>query len=107
MLSCASRAHQPIADMTKSPDAALERSYRELLRLIRKEAGLRQAELASRVGRPQSFVSNYELGERRLDVLELREICNACSTDLMEFVHRLEEKAASGSSSSDRGGMHI
>ena len=42
-----------------------------LLRDMRAEAGLRQSDLALRLGRPQSFVSKYEVGERRLDVLEL------------------------------------
>ena len=39
-----------------------------LLRDIRTEAGLRQVDLAQRLGQPQSFASKYESGERRLDV---------------------------------------
>ena len=42
------------------------------------------------LGLPQSFVSKYETGERRLDVLELREVCRALETSLFEFVERLE-----------------
>ncbi|MBK5119249.1 helix-turn-helix transcriptional regulator [Burkholderia sp. R-69980] len=51
--------------------------YRALLdRLIaaRKAGGLSQAELASRLGRPQSFVAKIEIGERRLDVIEFLEL---------------------------------
>ena len=40
------------------------------LREARLEAGLTQAELAARLGRPQSFVSKVEAGERRLDLVE-------------------------------------
>lgn len=63
-----------------------------LLRRIRKDAGLRQADLARRLGQPQSFVSKCESGERRLDVLELRDICKAVGTSLLDFVRRLEEE---------------
>ena len=42
-----------------------------LLRDIRREASLRQVELAKRLGKPQSFVSKYESGERRLDLLDI------------------------------------
>jgi DNA-binding XRE family transcriptional regulator len=62
----------------------------QLLRDLRSEAGLRQSDLAQRLGRPQSFVSKYEVGERRLDILELRSICQALDTDLAGLVERLE-----------------
>ena len=62
-----------------------------LLRQIRLEAKLRQVDLANRLGQPQSFVSKYESGERRLDVLELRRICEALGTSLVAFVRRLED----------------
>lgn len=65
---------------------------KELLRELRTEIGLRQTELAERLGEPQSFVSKYETGERRLDILELREICKALRIPLSEFVERLEER---------------
>lgn len=62
-----------------------------LLRQIRREANLSQAEVAQRLGLPQSFVSKYELGERRLDVLEIRQICKAVGISLEDFVRKLEE----------------
>ena len=37
---------------------------------LRKAKGLSQADLASLLGKPASFVGKYELGERRLDVVE-------------------------------------
>jgi transcriptional regulator with XRE-family HTH domain len=61
-----------------------------LLRKVREEAGLRQVDLAARLGRLQTFVSKVETGERRLDVLELRSICRELGTDLPTFVGQLE-----------------
>jgi transcriptional regulator with XRE-family HTH domain len=62
-----------------------------LLRSIRHEAGLRQTDLAERLGQPQSFVSKFESGERRLDLIELRQVCSAIGISLEEFVRRFEE----------------
>ncbi len=62
----------------------------KLLRQLRLAAGLRQADLADVLGKPQSFVSKYEAGERRLDLLELRQVCNALGLPLAELVVRLE-----------------
>lgn len=62
-----------------------------LLREIRIEAGLTQIELAARIERDQTFVSKYESGQRRLDVLEMREICQAIGITLEQFVKRLEK----------------
>lgn len=61
-----------------------------LLRQVRLEYGLTQVELARRLRKPQSFVSKYESGERRLDILELREVCCSLELTLGEFVRRLE-----------------
>lgn len=47
-----------------------EQALRAFLREHRKAAGLRQADLAMRLGVPQSFVSKYESGERLLTFLE-------------------------------------
>lgn len=63
-----------------------------LLRDLRLEAGMTQAQVAARVKEPQSFVSKYESGERRLDVLEVREVCLALGTNLTYFVRELEDR---------------
>jgi transcriptional regulator with XRE-family HTH domain len=62
-----------------------------LLRELRVEAGLTQTELAARIEKDQTFVSKYESGERRLDVLEIREICLALGMTFEEFARRLEK----------------
>ncbi|MFL6281914.1 MAG: helix-turn-helix domain-containing protein [Pyrinomonadaceae bacterium] len=63
----------------------------ELLRGIRLEAGLTQVELAARVRKDQAYISRYESGQRRLDLLEVREICQALGITLEEFVRKLEK----------------
>lgn len=73
------------------PSAAQRETLSELLIAIRKEAKLDQAAVAKAVGKDQSFVSRYEAGERRLDVLELRAVCKACGITLARFVKRLED----------------
>ena len=47
----------------------------------RKDAGVTQAELAARLGKPQSFVSKVERGERRLDVIEFCQVAEALGVD--------------------------
>jgi transcriptional regulator with XRE-family HTH domain len=63
-----------------------------LLREIRQKKGVTQVELAQKLGVPQSFVSKYESGERQLDVLELRQICEVIGIPLDNFIRQLEEK---------------
>ncbi len=65
-------------------------AFRSLLRQLRLGAGLQQRELSERLGKPQSFVSRYESGQRRLDLLELRQICQVIGVSLSEFVERFE-----------------
>lgn len=61
-----------------------------MLREARNAAGLRQSELAARIGADQSFVSRYERGERRLDLIEIEVICKACGIRLSDFVTAFE-----------------
>ncbi len=65
-----------------------------LQRLVaaRREAGLTQQDLATRINRPQSFVSKYERGERRLDVLEFVMICHAVSVDPCSIIREVESR---------------
>jgi len=60
--------------------------FRDLLRQARVDAGLTQVELAEKLGKPQSYVSKAELGERKLDFLETLDFCAACGKDLTEWV---------------------
>ena len=71
-------------------DRKNQKALLELLRGIRMEAGVRQIEMAEALRMPQSVVSKYESGERRLDILELRQVCQVVGITLPEFVKRLE-----------------
>ena len=76
--------------MSRYTGSTEQSRLRRLLRQIRTDAGLRQEDLAVRLKQSQSFVSKYESGERRLDLLELQQICNAVGLSLEEFVRRFE-----------------
>lgn len=60
------------------------------LREARREAGVTQVDLAKRLKQSQSFVTKVECGDRRLDLIQLRTICNELGLSLPEFVNRLE-----------------
>jgi transcriptional regulator with XRE-family HTH domain len=62
-----------------------------LVRDLRQEAELRQEDLAARLGTSQNAVSNLEIGERRLDVLELRLLCAALGISIEAFVTQLDQ----------------
>lgn len=79
-----------MARMERTIYSTEQKQLRKLLRQLRLGAGLRQADLAKLLGKPQSFVSKFESGERRLDLLELRQVCKATGITLTEFVHRWE-----------------
>jgi transcriptional regulator with XRE-family HTH domain len=63
----------------------------KLFQKARADAGLSQEALAKKLGKPQSFVSKYESGARRLDLLELRDACRAMGISVGDFVRRFEK----------------
>ncbi len=68
----------------------------EVVRSIRKtriHLDLTQADLARALGRPQSFVSKFERGERRLDVIEFLDVARALSLDPMRVIADLERRS--------------
>jgi transcriptional regulator with XRE-family HTH domain len=77
--------------MSKRNSLTEQARLQALLRSLRTKAGLRQVDLADRLGQPQSFVSKFESGERRLDVLELRQVCKILGISLEQFAARLED----------------
>lgn len=76
--------------MSKGSSRAAQEHLKDLLRQIRVDADLSQRDLARKLGQPQSFISKYESGERRLDPLELRQVCEAVGITLVEFARRLD-----------------
>ena len=63
-------------------------TFRKLLIKAREEAQLSQTEVAEQMAKPQSFVSKYERGERRLDFTEFMELAEVLSIDLPSFIKR-------------------
>ena len=76
--------------MATRASLADKKRFLAMVRQMRLDAGLRQADLAHKLGEPQSFVSRYESGERRLDVLELKQICVVLGLSLTDFIKQLE-----------------
>lgn len=68
-----------------------QKALLSLLRDLRMRAGMRQVDMARALGKPQAFVSYYESGARRLDLLELRQICRILGVPLVDFVKKLEK----------------
>ena len=60
-----------------------------MLRERREAAGITQTDLSRRLGRPQSFISKYERGERRLDVIEFLDVAEALGSDPVQLLNRL------------------
>ena len=60
-----------------------------VLKQLRLEAGLTQVQVAEALDEPQSFVSKYESGERRLDVVELRQVARVLGTSVTLVLDRL------------------
>lgn len=60
-----------------------------MLIAARKDAGLTQVDIAERLDKPQSFVSKYERGERRLDVVEFIDVARAIGIDPCSIVENL------------------
>lgn len=69
--------------------------FRELLLSAREKSGLTQVDVAQRLQKPQSFVSKYERGERRLDFTEFMALIPVLGIDLAEFVAGYESRLAS------------
>lgn len=64
-------------------------TFRKLLTEQRRKAGLTQADVARRLDKPQSYVSKYEQGERRLDVIEFIDVASAIGFDPAKLIKKL------------------
>lgn len=63
-----------------------------ILKHLRQASGLTQSDVAHLLRRPQSFVSKYESGIRRLDLLEVYDLCQIFGVQMTEFIRQLEEE---------------
>ena len=80
--------------MDKSISSREYAVFLDELRSARKQSGVTQIDLATRLAETQSFVSKCERGERRIDVAELRAFCRAIGVSLPAFVQRFEAALA-------------
>ncbi len=69
----------------------------ELLRDTRVAAGLTQAQLSEQLGRGQSFASDVERGQRRLDLVQLRDWCEIVGSTLPKLVRDFEQRIEAAS----------
>lgn len=76
--------------MTESVYTSRYRRLRELLIEARRDRQLSQAALADKLGRVQTFVSKYERGERRLDVVEFLDVSRSLGIDPHKVLRQLE-----------------
>ena len=73
------------------------KEYTKLIGILieaRKRVGLTQQELALKLNRPQSFISKYERGERRLDVIEFLQVAKDLGLSATGIVSDLERDLA-------------
>jgi len=89
------KARCPVTDSVHSPRYE---ALTKALTAARREAGLTQAEAGEALGRPQSYISKVEAGERRLDVVELLDLLEVLGTDpavVIEQVQRVGRRKRS------------
>lgn len=82
--------------MTNRPWDRDREALREILKTLRLEKGeLTQAQLSELLGKPQSYVSKYETGERKLDYVEIALICSILGLNMEAFGKLYDRKVAS------------
>ena len=64
----------------------------ELIIHARKEAGIRQVQLAKKLKRSQTWIARLESGDRRIDVIELLDLADAIGFDALDILGQLEAK---------------
>lgn len=78
--------------MPKPIHRAEYQAIRSLLRELRIGAGVKQSELSAALEQPQPYISAIETGHRRVDLVEIRDICAVLGISLATFVGRLERR---------------
>ena len=81
---------------TSESNVEASRLLREILRETRISAQLKQADLANLLGSYPSFVSKYESGERRLDVIELSQVCKALNITVNYVLNEIDNRSGRG-----------
>lgn len=77
--------------MDKSLNTKKYKIFLKTLFRLRIGSGLRQIDLANSINEHQSFISKIESGERRIDLIELKEIVEALGSNLNDFIIEFEK----------------
>lgn len=77
-------------NLRKSIHSSEHEFLRQLLKRRREELGYTQRTLGDRMGVIYSFIGKVETGDRRLDVIEFIEYCNALDLNASEVIKNLE-----------------
>jgi len=85
--------------VTKSVHTKRYKLFLNLLIRARQDLDVTQEHVAARLNRPQSFVSKYENGERRVDVVEFLEIAEAIGFDPIDFLRKVRKGGGAGKAS--------
>lgn len=62
-----------------------------VLKRMREQSGMTQTQCSAALGRPQSFMSDVERGIRRLDIVQLRDLCQVMGSDLPTLINSFEQ----------------
>lgn len=77
--------------MSNKPWSSEQQAFQAAIKAMRKQAGLTQSELAAKLEKPQSYVSKFENGERRLDFVEVWHVCHQCESSIEDFTGLYEQ----------------
>jgi transcriptional regulator with XRE-family HTH domain len=81
--------------MEKSLYSKKYKLFISLLREYRRKKDITQAELAKAIGTKQAVISKFEKCERRVDILEFINMCEALNVSTLEFMEEFEKRAKS------------
>jgi transcriptional regulator with XRE-family HTH domain len=79
-------------------DSMFTTAFREIVSgviAMRKGAGLTQRQLAAAVGREHNYIARIETGQRRVDLVELVQLCRACNIDPEQLIPEITHKIVS------------
>jgi len=85
-----------IFEGVRVPKGFNDERYRALIGILlaeRKRLGLSQQALAEKIDMPQRIISRYEIGERRLDIIEFMDIAAALGLSASRLIHDVEQVA--------------
>jgi transcriptional regulator with XRE-family HTH domain len=78
--------------MSKSAFSDAHKILVEQLTAARKQSGMKQEELAALIGKDQSYISNIERGQRRVDVIEFVALVRAMNANPTELFGSIMDK---------------